>query len=314
VETISCKLRLPFVAVELTAPDGSTVTVEHGRRIAEPVAFHMMYQGREEGRLLAGPRCSGKPFDAVDRRLLTMLADQIAPVAHSVQLTTALRQSRERAVRGREEERRRLRRDLHDGLGPILSGLRLGIDGVARRLTPTSPEGDALVWLAAQAAAGGAEVRRLINDLRPDALDSLGLVGAIEETADRFAANYLDQPSTKFEIRAQQLPANLPAAVEVATHWIVTEAMHNVLRHANASRCVVTLRCDNTVLEVVVDDDGKGLCPSPVCPAIGAPPSSGGVGMISMRERAEEIGGRCSIADSPLGGVRVLARLPVGTP
>lgn len=310
VETISCKLQLPFVAVEVTAPDGSTVTVEHGRRIVEPLAFRMIYQGAEEGRLLVGPRSPGEPFSAAESRLLATLAHQVAPVAHSVQLTCALRRSRERAIRGREEERRRLSRDLHDGLGPILSGLRLGIEGTARQLPATAPEVDLLNRLAGQAAEGTIEVRRLINDLRPDALDSLGLVEAIRQTAERFAATQLDGHPTRFEVEVVGLPGNLPAAVEVTTHWIVTEAMHNVLRHAKASRCVVLLSCDGRTLEVVVDDDGDGL----TAPLPNVANAAGGVGTISMRERAEEIGGHCSIANGPLGGARVLAHLPLGTP
>jgi signal transduction histidine kinase len=304
VEIISLTLQVPFAALEMIGSDGTPIVVNHGRRVSTPVAFPMVYQGLEEGSLLVAPRSPGEQFSERERRLLETLADQVAPVTHAVQLTTALRRSRERVVRSREEERRRLRRDLHDGLGPILSGLRLGIEGVARRLTPTSSEGAALAQLAGQADAGRSEVRRLINDLRPGVLDSLGLVGAIEEAATHFPTTRANGRPMTFAISERNLPQDLPAAVEVAAYWIVTEALHNMVRHANAETCAVSLSCKHDTLEVLVVDTGDGL-PSP-CPL--------GVGTASMRERAEEIGGSCSIANDPLGGTRVFARLPVGRP
>lgn len=302
VETIGSMLQLPFVAVKMIGSDGNAVSVHYGHRTGTPVPFPMVYQGVHEGNLLISPRSAGEHFGTAEHRLLETLADQIAPVAHAVQLTTALRRSRERVVRSREEERRRLRRDLHDSLGPILSGLRLGMEGVAHGLQRTGLEVEALIRLARQAGTGQEEVRRLINDLRPDVLDSLGLVSAIDEATGRFCMTRADGRRTRFELRAQDLPGDLPAAVEVAAYRIVTEALHNVVRHANAETCTISLSVNHDTLEVAVEDDGVGLA-SPLPPP--------GVGTTSMRERAEEIGGSCSIANLRSGGTSVFVRLPL---
>jgi signal transduction histidine kinase len=301
VGTISSGLQLPFAAVELTGSRGPTIAASHGRRIAEPVAFPMVYEGARVGSLLVVTRSPADRFSTAESRLLETLADQVGPVAKSVALTTELRRSRERVVRSREEERRRLRRDLHDGLGPILSGLRLGLEGIARRLPPETELVEAVGRLGTQAVAGRDEVRRLIDDLRPGVLDSLGIVGAIEDAAARFPAARPDGRRVRFGVEAYGLPNDLPAAVEVAAYWIVTEAMHNVVRHANADRCTVSLSRREDHLEVLVEDDGDGI----------GFPGHVGVGLGSMVERAEEIGGRCSIENGPQGGTRVLAHLPV---
>lgn len=301
VGTISSGLQLPFAAVELTGSRGPTIAASHGRWITEPVAFPVVYEGARVGSLLVATRSPADRFTTAECRLLETLADQVGPVAKSVALTTELRRSRERVVRSREEERRRLRRDLHDGLGPILSGLRLGLEGIARRLPPETELVEAVGRLGMQAVAGRDEVRRLIDDLRPGVLDSLGIVGAIEDAAARFPAARPDGRRVRFAVKADDLPSDLPAAVEVAAYWIVTEAMHNVVRHANADRCTVSLSRRGDHLEVLVEDDGDGI----------GSPAHVGVGLGSMVERAEEIGGRCSIENGPHGGTRVLAHLPL---
>jgi two-component system, NarL family, sensor kinase len=302
VETVSGALQLPYAAVELTGPLATEVAAEYGRHGVPTVAFELVYQGAHVGNLSVAPRSEGEGFNQAEQRLLTALAQHIAPVAKGVALTTELRRSRERVVRSREEERRRLRRDLHDGLGPILSGLRFGIEGVALRLTPESGERDALARLGTQADAGRDEVRRLIEDLRPGALDSVGLVGAVEEAADRFRGVQTDGRRLRFDVRAQGVDQDLPAAVEVAAYWIVTEAMHNVVRHAHADTCNISLTCDDGELEILVVDNGQGL---------GRQPCLSGVGTTSMSERAEEIGGTCAILNGSSGGAQVRARLPL---
>lgn len=302
VETISCALQLPFASVDVMSVNGTLAVAGYGRRVASPVNFPMVHQGANVGSLLVATRAPLQQFGTAERRLLETLADQIGPVAKSVALTNELRRSRERLVRSREEERRRLRRDLHDGLGPILSGLRLGIEGAARGLPPASPLLEALGHLGEQAEAGRDEVRRLIDDLRPGVLDSLGIIGAIEDATTRFSATQADGRRIRFEVVARDLPPDLPAAVEVAAYWIVNEAIHNVVRHANADRCTVSLAASDKALEVLVVDDGDGIGSA----------DRAGVGLASMRERAEEIGGVCWIENRTQRGTRVAAYLPVG--
>ncbi|MDX6568142.1 MAG: two-component system, NarL family, sensor kinase, partial [Gaiellales bacterium] len=138
-----------------------------------------------------------------------------------------------------------------------------------------------------------ADIRRLVYDLRPPALDDLGLVSALRELGRRFS-------NLRVTIDADARFDELPAALEVAIYRIACEAITNASRHANATTCDVTLSYDGG-LAVEVRDDGDGL-PDAL---------RAGIGMSSMRERASELGGTCSIASAEDGGTIVYARLPV---
>jgi signal transduction histidine kinase len=303
VETVAEALRLPWAAIEL-AVDGDAVRVaEHGRRDghAVSVTFPMTYQGETIGSLLVAPRDRDVAFDSADRRLLADLARQAAGAAHAVQVTTALQQSRSALVTAREEERRRLRRDLHDGLGPTLAGVTLGLHAVQATLPESA--GDAVERLAeleAQIEGAVADVRRLVYGLRPPALDEFGLVRALQ-----MHAAHLEADGTGVHVTIDAPTGGvgrLPAAVEVAAYRIATEAMLNVSRHARAERCTVRLE-RNGALELEVVDDGCGI-------ADGRP---GGVGLAAMRERTAELGGTLRITSNGNGtGTRVWARLPAG--
>jgi signal transduction histidine kinase len=302
VETVAQALRLPWVAIELSV-DGEAVRVaEHGRdEHATAVTFPMAYQGETIGSLLVAPRDRGVAFDSADRRLLADLARQAAVAAHAVQVTTALQQSRSALVGAREEERRRLRRDLHDGLGPTLAGVTLGLHAVQATLPESARDAAAmLAELEAQIEGAVADVRRLVYGLRPPALDEFGLVRALQMHAAHLEA---DGAGVHVTIDAPtEGVGRLPAAVEVAAYRIATEAMLNVRRHARAERCTVRLE-RNGALEVEVVDDGCGI-------ADGRP---GGVGMAAMRERTAELGGTLHITSNGDGtGTRVWARLPAG--
>src|SRR5205823_1622430 len=186
--------------------------------------------------------------------------------------------SRERLVTTREEERRRLRRDLHDGLGPVLGALTLKLDA-ARNLLATNPEAvdKLLLDLKAQSQSAIADVRRLVYELRPPALDDLGLASALREYASQCGS--LSGLSIAVEI-PETLPV-LPAAVEVATYRIVQEGLNNTVRHARAGNCLVRVTIDGT-LDVEISDDGEGMPPD----------RRAGLRLVSMRARAAELGGR----------------------
>ncbi len=221
--------------------------------------------------------------------------------AHAVRLTADLQRSRERLVTAREEERRRLRRDLHDGLGPTLAGFTLTV-GAVRNLLPRDPAlADTLLTELGTAIEGAVgDIRRLVSNLRPHALDELGLSGALRARA----AQYSVPPGTAgltVCVEAPEALPPLPAAVEVAAYRIAEEALTNVARHARAQRCVMRLTLADDLC-LAVTDDGSGL------PA----EHRAGVGLRSMRERATELGGTCVIAALPAGGTRLLARLPLG--
>ncbi len=212
--------------------------------------------------------------------------------------------SRRRLVIAREEERRRIRRDLHDGLGPMLAAMTLRLDLTRDqvRADPATAE-SMLDGLKADTKTAVAEIRRLVRELRPPALDELGLLEAIRQRAGEFAApNGSDEPA-RLSI-AVEAPRPLPAlnaAVEVAAYRIAVEALTNVVRHAGASHCIVRLTATRE-LELEVLDDG-----------IGVDPSRPAVGLSSMRERTAELGGSCSIDRQADGWTRVVARFPIGS-
>ena len=213
-------------------------------------------------------------------------------------MTADLQRSRERLVTAREEERRRLRRDLHDGLGPLLGSLTLKLD-VADDLLERDPQAThaLLRGLRGQVQAAIADIRRLVYALRPPALDDLGLLGALRAEAAQY-----ERAELRIIVEAPgQLPP-LPAAVEVAAYRITLEALTNVVRHSSARSCTVRLSPSRKTLEVEIVDDGSGLRDD----------RTQGVGLASMRERAEELGGSCSVEPAPVRGTRVRASLPLG--
>jgi two-component system, NarL family, sensor kinase len=293
LETVAQALRTRYVALEV-AGEGTVAYV--GERPQERLQrMPLVHQGEAVGVLVVATRAPGEEFDARDRRLLDDLARQIGAAVQAVRLTVELQRSRERLVSGREEERRRIRRDLHDGLGPSLAALALNLES-ARRLLWTDPAaaGTLLARLQAEAKESIADIRRLVYELRPPALDELGLVSALREEATRLGPHVtVEAPDA--------LPA-LPAAVEVAAYRITLEALTNVSRHACADSCTVRLAL-NGDLELEVADDGRGLDPA----------HRDGVGLRSMRERVAELGGTFAIESPPSGGTCVRARLPVET-
>ena len=297
-ETIAQALKLPYVAILLKEGEGFRIAAAYGSTTGEPEALPLVYQREEIGRLVLSPRAPGESFSAADRSLLEDLARQAEVAVHAVRLTTDLQHSRERLVTTREEERRRLRRDLHDGLGAQLAGLNVQA-GALRRLIPRDPDAadELVVELREELRSAIADIRRLVYDLRPPALDDLGLVEALRQLAERYGSK--DEPLRVVVEAPEDLP-NLPAAVEVAVYRITQEALTNVSRHARARTCVVRLVLNEDVaLEIV--DDGVGI------PA----QRSAGVGLSSMHERASELGGSCVLQSVPKGGTQVLVRLPL---
>jgi signal transduction histidine kinase len=311
VETVREALKLPYAAISLPRDGGNfeVAAASEGKPPggppAEPLILPLSYGGEIVGRLLLAPRAPGEGFSSADRRLLDGLARHAGVAVHGVRTMADLRRSRERLVLAREEERRRLRRDLHDELAPTLAALGLSAATVGE-LIPTDPKGAASAndKLRAAIRATVGDVRRLVYDLRPPALDELGLVEAVRERASRYGTG-----GKGFQMKVEapdELPP-LPAAVEVAAYRIVQEALTNVSRHAKARSCTVRLACPTGLtLEVEVTDDGVGLPDTP----------EGGVGLSSMRERATELGGECEIGRSSraTNGTRVFARLPLTRP
>lgn len=310
VESVRDALKLPYVAVALRWGEGFAVAATSGEPVDEPLRLPLVHQHEAVGELLLAPRARGEDFGTAERRLLDDLARQAGVAAHAVRLAADLQRSRERLVTAREEERRRLRRDLHDGLGAQLAALNIQA-GLLRHLIHRDPTAaDAgVAELRAELRAAIADIRRLIHDLRPSALDELGLVAALHQLAAQYdlgaiASRDLGAESEEGSVRVSvNAPDELPhllAAVEVAVYRIAQEALTNVARHAHARRCVVRLDITEE-LHLEVEDDGIGL----------AAGYAAGVGLLSMRERAAELGGTCVVQSVPSGGTSLVVRLPL---
>lgn len=297
-------LRLPYVALYLDRTGSLELAAAIGSPTDAAQRFPLAWRGQAVGVLDVAPRGRGEPFNAADRRLLEDLASQIGLAVHAVTLAQDLQASRERIVTSREEERRRLRRDLHDGLGAQLAALTMQA-GIARSLIrrdPAQAEAE-LDLLRDELRVGLTDIRNLVQGLRPPALDELGLAGALRARLERVSRGTPDRPLAVTIDIADPLPP-LSAAAEVAIYRIVEEATTNVVRHAGASRLWVVIREDEGVLKVTVRDDGVGM----------AQPGVSGVGTQSMRERTGELGGSIEIGPGADGrGTMVRAHLPLET-
>jgi signal transduction histidine kinase len=312
VETVAQALKLPYAALALKQEDELVVVAEVGYSSWDsevgatalphpptPVShLPLVYQGETIGQLILAPRTGDTGFSPADQRLLGDIAHQAGVAVHAVRLTADLQRSRERLVTAREEERRRLRRDLHDGLGPRLATQTLKLEA-ARDFVASDPARatDLLSRLITDSQNAIADIRRLVYALRPPALDELGLISVVREQVAQYGSAQLtitlDAP--------ERLPP-LPAAAEVAAYRIVQEALTNVVKHARAQTCAVQIQLlgegSHRTLGLEVRDDGVGLPAQP----------RAGIGLHSMRERAEELGGVFVLACGR--GTRVSAYLP----
>jgi signal transduction histidine kinase len=296
--TVREALRLPYAAVALHRDRAFEIAAASGQPPADVLRLPLSYQGETVGELLLGSRAPGEGFSSADRRLLGDLAHHAGVAVHGVKVMRDLQRSREQLVLAREEERRRLRRDLHDELAPTLAALGLTAATVGE-LIPRDPAraADVNTKLEAALRAAVGDVRRLVYDLRPPALDELGLVEAIRERAEQ----YSNDADLRVRVEVLEPLPPLPAAVEVAAYRIMQEALANVVRHAGARTCVIRLASSGDELRVEVVDDGIGLPASP----------RAGVGLRSMEERAAELGGRCIVQPAAPTGTSVSFRLPL---
>jgi two-component system NarL family sensor kinase len=298
VTAVAESLRLPYVAIERPA-DGSVLAAAGepgaaGHASAE--RWPLSYEGVAVGVLVAQPRRGEQAFDPRDRAVLGDIARQAGAAVHARALTADLLDSRQRLVSAREEERRRLRRDLHDGLGPLLTSVGLNIDaaralaerGRGRPGEVSEDLGPVLDHAKEGAGQAIADLRGIVYGLRPSSLDDLGLVGAIAAHVRRLGQG----AGLRITLDADPL-TDLPAAVEVAAFRIATEAVNNAFRHSGASNCRVRLQIEAPGrLLVEIRDDGTG-----------DKPWRAGVGLLAMRERASELGGTLTVGPDAHGGM-----------
>jgi signal transduction histidine kinase len=305
VRTTADALRLPYVALFLDRAGGLERVAGTGTASTATLSLPLTYQGQALGSLEVAQRSPGDAFSATDRRLLGDLARQIGIAAHTVTLADELQRSREAIISSREEERRRLRRDLHDGLGAQLAALIMQTTGIRTqvRRDPEAAERD-LQELREELKAAVDDVRRLVHGLRPPALDELGLVGAIRARLDRLRIYGGSDGAPGLGVRLdarEPLPA-LPAAVEVAAMHIIDESITNVVRHAGSTELVVTITHEGDTLALRIADNGVGFAMDGITP---------GIGLQSMRERVRELGGTWEMQQGEGGrGTVINVRLP----
>jgi signal transduction histidine kinase len=289
--SVSASMRVP--GAQIVSADGQLLG-----RVGADVGFYqsipMWFGGEVIATLgLSGDRTTARRSQA-DQRLYAALASQLAVLVHAIQLSRTLQAERDRVVAATLAERDRLRRDLHDGLGPSLSGISLGVQAAQTALVA----GDrttcsALVErMRAETHSAITEIRRLIDDLRPTVLDALGLVEAIR------ASTHLLSSSVTADVTAVDL-SPIPIRVETAAYRIATEALTNAARHAHAQHIRIVLSVDGAALKISVSDDGRGVGDA-----------QPGVGLTSMRRRADDLAGQLQVS-SNRNGTTVTAILPL---
>jgi|SoiMethySBSTD1v2_1073268.scaffolds.fasta_scaffold93117_2 signal transduction histidine kinase len=288
VRAIQEGLVLPYAALALAGEDPIEVGTPTDHRRIFPIDF----DNEHIGDLVVGIRPGDLGLSRDDERVLTLSLPMLVQAIKARSQAASLQRARVASASAREEERRRLRRDLHDGLGPRLTGIAFTADAarLAAANDATTPMLDRIRHEVEMAIS---EVRELAYGLRPPALDELGLLGAVKVKTDAF-------PGLPIDIEASELPA-LPAAIEVAAYRIVMEALTNAARHSGATRARVELRLGDDCLTIAISDNGNAggeWVP--------------GIGLTSMRERASELGGTVTFCGTPSGST-VTAELPMGT-
>jgi two-component system NarL family sensor kinase len=304
-ELIGREMRLAYVLIEIEHAAWPDTSATYGAPVGELLALPLTYQGYPAGRLVVSGRRRGRGISRRERRVLDDVAKHAGAALHTARLLADLRQSLDRVLYAREEERRRLRHELHDSVGPILAGISLGLHAARRVMNSDAQQADQLMThLEQELQTAIGEVRRLFETLRPPVLDQLGLVSAVREHIEILATRMRteeDSPQqVSFDLKESGDLVSVPAIVEVAAYRIVCEALTNVARHSGARTCEVTLTRDKG-LHVEVVDDGVGVDGRP----------GRGLGLGSMRERAAELGGTFLLDAPPAGGTRVVAWLPI---
>ncbi|MFB9681676.1 sensor histidine kinase [Streptosporangium vulgare] len=284
-------LRLPYVALE--GAEAACGPGKHG------VPLH--YNGIDIGTLVIGLRAGEHRLTPADLAVLRVLAGPLALAVHATTLSADLRRAQGRIVAAREEERRRLRRDLHDGLGPTLTGIYFQAEAVRNMHDPADAAVVALLTnIREQSMAAIDHIRHLIDELRPSELDSLGLVDALRQHAMHLTGRP-GGPPLQVTVAGPPSLASIPAPVEIAAYRIGLEAITNAARHTLATRVDVIIDVvPDEVLTIQIHDNDT---PSAI-------PWAEGTGLRSIRERAAEFGGTCTAGPDQQGGL-VFARLPM---
>jgi signal transduction histidine kinase len=300
VQALAGSIRASRVAVIGTHGESlASAGTRQGEFSDATVTYPLRVGGEHLADLQVTPAAGDRALAPGDGRVVEALAVPIASIVHAARQTERLRAASARALTATHEERARIRRDLHDGLGPSLSGVALGLEAIEAALPANPPLALTMTArLHTEVQSAVEEIRRIIDALQPGALDRADLLTALRERADAVTARSSGLLVTIDT--AEPLPS-LPSAVEHAAFRIVDEALNNVVRHAHAANCTVRISADNGLL-ITVADDGIG---------IPTQRRQEGVGLLSMQQRAFELGGTVTITGVPDGGTVIEAHLPL---
>jgi two-component system NarL family sensor kinase len=295
LEAVCRSLRLPWATI---VAEGATVAGWGDSAASGSSAAIELSDGAE---LHVGLRSGERSLDGRDEATLRLLGVPLGAAVTAARLATQLERSREEILVARREERERLRRDLHDGLGPSITAIVLKADAARRLLRTDAARSVELMGDVRLEATGlSMVVRQLIDALRPESLEHLGLVAAVEREARRLSTR-ADGERLDITIDMSAADAVDDIRSETAIFRIVAEALTNVSRHSHATSVEVTLSAQPGSVVLEVRDDGQGS----------DEPWTPGVGLTSMRERAAEVGGELEVRSSTTGTV-VRASVPVG--
>ena len=250
------------------------------------------------------------PFSALDEEFLRALGRQVGSALQQAELTSQLEERTvelarlsTRLVEQHEDERKRLARELHDETGQLFSAMRMEVGA----LSQVRGAGDVAARMDALVSAGLTSLRRVTAALRPSLLDDLGLLSAVRS----LVAQVSREGQVRAELVAPDTLIALPRERELALFRSAQEGITNVLRHARATRMLVTIEISGDEVRLTVDDDGIGPPPRA---QLAAQERSGHVGLVGMRERMAALGGSIRLESSPLGGTRLIAIVHVVHP
>jgi signal transduction histidine kinase len=266
------------------------------------VVTELRTEGEHVGDLIVAVPADDLRLAPATSAVLALVSVPLAQTLHAAHLTEELRASRGQLVNALEEERRRMRRDLHDGLGPALTGIAYSADAAANLLRSAPNDAlEILHELRGDATEAIAEIRRIVYGLRPRALDELGLIGAVRQQVSHM--HTADGRALVVTIHGPDDLPELPAAVEVAAYRMTVEAVTNVARHSGVAEATITFcLTPGPVLEIEVRDHGHSTTTW-----------TPGVGLRSMRDRVEQIGGTLTVHATP-NGAAITAEIPVNSP
>ena len=294
--TVAHAIRSPSVSLALQrGPRLETVSATD----AEPeggLVLPLVYRGERLGEMRVSHRTPGESYGRADRALLDELANQTSGLVYALRRDSELQSARRKALDAVAEERARLGRDLHDGIAPLLAGAGLTAEALRRGMTPGTTDEQDAERLSCRLRNASTEIRRLARDLQPRPVDDRGLEAALGDHIATLDAP--DMPAIRFHA---DITGPLPAGIAQAAYLVVLEGLNNVVRHAHAHHCDLTVAVRSGELIISVADNGVGLGPSYVS----------GIGVTSMRSRVQALGGTFDLRAAPGGGTVLQARIPV---